>query len=53
MTESRRPGRPEVGHPINIRLGDDLLAKVDAAAAEAGQSRAQTIRELVAKAVDE
>ena len=51
MTEPRRPGRPEVGQPINIRLGDDLLAKVDAVAAESGQTRAQTIRRLVASAL--
>lgn len=40
-------GRPEVGTPINIRLGDDLLARVDALAAYAKLSRAEVIRRLV------
>lgn len=51
MTNARGPGRPGVGQPINIRLGDDLLARVDAIAAERGASRAATIRALVAEAV--
>jgi predicted DNA binding CopG/RHH family protein len=37
-------GRPEIGQPINIRLGDALLAAVDAKAARQGFSRAETIR---------
>lgn len=40
-------GRPEIGQPINIRLGDDLLAAVDNYAADCGVSRAEAIRELV------
>ena len=40
-------GRPEIGQPINIRLGDDLLAEVDEYAAELGVSRAEAIRQLV------
>jgi hypothetical protein len=51
IEEERGPGRPEVGKPINVRLGDDLLARVDAAAAERGKSRADLLRELVAQAL--
>ena len=43
--------RPEVGKPINVRFGDELLARVDVAAAERGKSRADTLRELVAQAL--
>lgn len=45
------PGRPEVGKPINVRLGDDLLVEVDRFAADTGRSRAEAIRHLVAIAV--
>jgi metal-responsive CopG/Arc/MetJ family transcriptional regulator len=41
-------GRPEIGQPINIRLGDDLLAAVDAMANQRGVSRAEIIREILA-----
>jgi hypothetical protein len=51
VEEERGPGRPEVGKPINVRLGDELQAKVDALAAERGQKRAETIRDLVAQAL--
>ena len=40
-------GRPEVGKPINIRLGDELLARVDAYAARVDLPRAVVIRTLV------
>lgn len=46
-----RPGRPEVGQPINVRLGDDLLARVDARASTDGVSRAEIIRRLVSAGV--
>lgn len=51
VEDERGPGRPEVGKPIHIRLGDDLLAQVDAEAAWRGRSRADTIRELVFQAL--
>jgi hypothetical protein len=44
--EDRRPGRPAIGEPINVRLGN-LLGRVDAFAADSGVSRADAIRELV------
>lgn len=40
-------GRPAVGTPVNIRLGDELLAQVDQFAATEGISRAEAIRQLV------
>ena len=48
-------GRPEIGTPINIRLGDKLLAQVDAFA-ESGPikvSRASAVRSLIAAALSE
>jgi hypothetical protein len=41
-------GRPEIGHPINVRLGDELLTAVDAKAHRLGQSRAGLIRTILA-----
>lgn len=40
-------GRPEIGQPINIRLGDELLAKVDAFAETYEISRAEAIRRML------
>jgi metal-responsive CopG/Arc/MetJ family transcriptional regulator len=40
-------GRPTVGAPINIRLGDELLTQVDQFAITEGISRAEAIRQLV------
>lgn len=46
-------GRPKVGDKIDVRLDDELLARVDAARVEAGvSSRAGMIRALVATALD-
>ncbi|MGV7585211.1 ribbon-helix-helix domain-containing protein [Mycobacterium kansasii] len=47
----RGPGRPEIGTPINIRLGDELLAQIDSRAAESGRSRSETIRALLTTAL--
>lgn len=44
-------GRPEVGAPINVRLGDELLASVDAYAAEESLSRAEAVRNLIKQAL--
>lgn len=46
-------GRPEVGKPINIRLGDDLLARVDAYATREGIKRADALRSIVDAALSE
>lgn len=43
-------GRPEVGTPINVRLGDQLLADIDARAHNLGVSRASLIRSSLAAA---
>lgn len=45
-------GRPEIGTPINIRLGDELLAQVDERAALEGVSRAELLRRLVSAALN-
>ncbi|BBC53943.1 hypothetical protein [Mycobacterium phage HC] len=44
---TKRAGRPEVGRPVNVRLGDDLLAEVDEYAAAKGIARAEAIRHLL------
>lgn len=41
-------GRPEIGQPINVRLGDELLAAVNAKADAIGISRAEMIRMILA-----
>ncbi|ATN87217.1 transcriptional repressor [Mycobacterium phage Arib1] len=46
-TDQKHPGRPEVGRPINVRLGDELLAEVDRWAAAEGIARAEAIRHLL------
>lgn len=40
-------GRPEIGPPINVRLGDTLLTHVDRYAKDENISRADAIRRLV------
>ncbi|MCO6011561.1 ribbon-helix-helix domain-containing protein [Actinoallomurus purpureus] len=50
IEEEKGPGRPEVGPPTNLRLGEDLTAKVDAARHE-GESRAAAIRRLLTEAL--
>jgi metal-responsive CopG/Arc/MetJ family transcriptional regulator len=40
-------GRPEIGQPINIRLGEALLARVDRYAQAETVSRAEAIRQLI------
>lgn len=45
--EDRRPGRPGVGNPVHVRLGD-LLGRVDEYASSHGiKSRADAVRQLV------
>jgi hypothetical protein len=45
----RLAGRPEIGRPINIRLGNKLLAAVDAEATSLNISRPEVIRRIVAE----
>ena len=47
IEEERGPGRPEIGEAINVRLGDQRLARVDAFARERGLTRAAALRDLV------
>lgn len=51
VEEERGPGRPEIGPAIQIRLPQELLDKIDARAQESGSSRAETIRQLLAIAM--
>jgi Arc/MetJ-type ribon-helix-helix transcriptional regulator len=44
-------GRPEIGPATNVRLGDELTAKVDGARREY-ESRAAAIRRLLAEALE-
>jgi hypothetical protein len=50
IEDEKGPGRPEVGPATNVRLGEDLTAKVDAARQD-GESRAAAIRRLLAEAL--
>ena len=47
----RRPGRPAIGDPIQIRLHPELLASVDWYAGKAGVPRAEAARRLLQRAV--
>lgn len=43
-------GRPEIGQPINVRIGDQLLADIDARAHSLGVTRASLIRSMLTAA---
>ena len=47
VEEERGPGRPAIGSPVQIRVEDDLLAALDAWAAERGITRAEAGRRLM------
>lgn len=49
IEEEKGPGRPEIGPMVNVRLGEELTAKVDAARTE-GESRAAAVRRLLTAA---
>ena len=51
IEEERGPGRPEIGPAIQIRLPEDMLARIDQQAKELGTSRAERIRQLLAQAM--
>ncbi len=51
LEEESGPGRPAIGPQINIRLGDELTTRVDAAKRD-GESRAATIRRLLEQALN-
>lgn len=44
-------GRPTVGPKVEFRLDEDVLAKVDASAAEEGVKRSEMLRRIVTAAV--
>lgn len=51
LVAMRPAGRPAEGRPVQVRLPESLLAAVDAAAAQAGVSRAEQIRRMLAAAL--
>jgi hypothetical protein len=50
LEDEKGPGRPEVGPATNVRLGEELTAKVDGARRD-GESRAAAIRRLLTEAL--
>lgn len=46
-------GRPEIGPAINIRLGYALMREVDTYAEEQGLKRAEAIRDLVRRGLED
>ncbi len=50
MSATPKPGRPEVGPNINVRLPQDLLERVDQRAEAEGQTRAEVIRDSLSTA---
>jgi hypothetical protein len=49
----RGPGRPEVGPMVNVRMEPAMIERLDEYAGLHGLSRAETIRQLVARALAE
>lgn len=47
-TANRGPGRPSTGTEIKARVPDDIIAKVDKAAADFAISRAEMVRWILA-----
>jgi len=52
VSQRKTLGRPKIGPPINIRLGDELLTKVDKMASIYGWGRAKMIRHLITRGID-
>lgn len=52
-TRPRKAGRPEVGGPVAVRLGVELLTEVDNYAGARHVSRADAIRDLIKAALTE
>lgn len=51
LEEERGPGRPEIGGRVNLRLGDALVAALDARAKSEGINRAELARRLLTDAL--
>ena len=47
-----RPGRPKVGPPVEIRVPDGLLERLDDLAAKRNTTRAALIREMIERGLD-
>lgn len=52
LEEEKGPGRPAIGPMVNVRLGAERTARIDAACTE-GESRAAAIRRLLDERLDE
>ena len=52
IEEERGPGRPPIGEDIHAKMPADLVAMVDAYAAEHGIARAEAIRRLLTEALN-
>jgi hypothetical protein len=46
-SQGDRPGRPEIGPPINVRLPASVIAELDSEAQSTGQQRAAVIRRIL------
>lgn len=51
MTDKRGRGRPPVGRVVQVKIPDDLIARLDRVAAEHGISRSELMRRLLLDAV--
>lgn len=49
MAAVRGRGRPPIGERVEVRLPADMLAAIDQHAANNGMTRAEAIRDLLAK----
>lgn len=48
-----RSGRPEIGPMVNVRLPEDLIARLDSRARERGETRAALMRDLLRNALEQ
>lgn len=51
LEPERGPGRPEIGPTVEVRLPRELIAELDAQAAQAMATRAEYLRGLIAEAL--
>lgn len=51
MTETRGPGRPEVGPKVTFRLPEETCAMVNSLADASQMSRSQWLRDLVEREI--
>ena len=49
---TRGPGRPEIGRMVNVRMDEAMIAQLDEIAKDAAESRAETVRRLLATSLE-